>query len=224
MIFADKLLKIRDEAGISQEHLAEKVGVSRQAVAKWEMGATMPDIDNLLLISNFFQVSVDYLLKEESYPYSRCEPSYDNDEVIEFLVSAKQKTYAAGKSRNLDANSSRLHSTDLSYEEGNFKYLDTYVGGRHFSGEEVVWYQEKPIWAMNYSGRTLNDKLANFLKEALLQVTKKAPYRGPDIYRDGKYVYVNLVSGEFNWFQGIEKIYYEDELIYELVYHGGAVK
>lgn len=179
MIFTDKLRKIRDEAGISQEYLAEKVGVSRQAVAKWEMGATMPDIDNLLLISDFFQVSIDYLLKEESYPDTRCEQSYENNEVIEFLVSAKQKTYAAGKSRNLDATSSRLHSTDLFYEEGNFKYLDTYIGGSHFSGEEVVWYQEKPIWAMNYSGRTLNDKLGNFLKESNFTSNKESPISRP---------------------------------------------
>ena len=224
MLLADKLRKMRDEVGISQERLAEKLGVSRQAVAKWEIGVAMPDVDNLIQISNFFQVSIDYLVKMESYPDTKCESSYENSEIIKFVILAKQNTYAAGEDGAGKVPSSRLESMDLFYEKGDFKYLDTFVGDAHFSGEEVVWYQDKPIWAMNYSGRVLDDKLGNFLKESLLQVSMKAPYRGPEIYRDGKYVYVNLVSGEFDWFQGVEKIYYEDELIYELVYHGGSVK
>lgn len=226
MTFADKLWKTRDEAGISQERLAEELHVSRQAVAKWESGLAMPGIDHLVGISNFFQVSLDYLVKDQGYPdcpsEERSKPNNDHEEIINFLVEAKQKTYANFNAGKIQP--SRPASTDLAYEKGDFKYLDTYVGSSHFSGSEVVYYQEAPVWSMNYIGRLLSGQLGDFLTEMLARVSEAMPYRGPEFYRDGKYVYVNSVSGEFDWFTGAEKIYYEDELIYELVYYGGAVR
>ena len=53
------------------------------------------------------------------------------------------------------------------------------------------------------------------LKEVLLQVTEKFPYRGPKIYTKGDYHYHCKVDGEFVWFQGYEDIFYLDEKIYE---------
>ena len=226
MIFKERFKEIRKTAGFSQEKVAEALDISRQAVANWESGAAMPDIDNLIGLSELFQVSLDYLVKE-SVAYliqKKSDQKADYSHAIEFLVEAKQNTYAAGEGSAQTAPSSRLASTDLQYEKGDFKYLDTFVGGTHFSGEEVVWHQEKPMWAMNYSGRVLEDILGNFLKESLLRVSEKAPFRGPEIYRNGKYTYVNAIDGEFEWFQGVEKIFYEHELIYELFYHGGLVK
>ena len=225
MSFSERLWKVRDEAGISQERLAEELNVSRQAVAKWESGAGMPDIDNLVGISNFFQVTLDYLLKDTVCPKMKSESDYGSSEIIDFIVEAKKKTYASANS--FDAArvaSTRLASSDLAYEAGDFKYWDTYVGGSHFSGTEVVWYKEVPVWAMNYSGRTLSGDLGSFLTDSLSRVNAEMPYRGPAFYRDGKYTYVNLVTGEFGWFNGVEKIYYDGELIYELVYHGGMVR
>jgi len=224
-MFANKLKEIRVAAGISQERLAEELDISRQAVAKWETGMTMPDIDHLIGIGNFFQVSLDHLVRDIPCHTVARESIYDHSEIIDFIVEAKKKTYASAA--NFDAAcvaSSRLESKDLSYEKGDFKYLDTYVGSSHFSGSEVVYQKEKPVWSMNYIGRSLSGQLGDFLTKMLSLVNVELPYRGPAFYRDGKYVYVNLVSGEFNWFQGIEKIYYENELIYELVYHGGVVR
>lgn len=65
MTFAEKLKNIRKQAGMSQEKLAEKLGVSRQAVTKWETGAGIPDIENMMLISALFSVSIDELLSNE---------------------------------------------------------------------------------------------------------------------------------------------------------------
>lgn len=65
MTFAEKLFELRKKNGFSQEELAEKIGVSRQAVSRWEGGETMPDSPNLLTISNLFGVSADYLLRDE---------------------------------------------------------------------------------------------------------------------------------------------------------------
>jgi transcriptional regulator with XRE-family HTH domain/ribosomal protein L12E/L44/L45/RPP1/RPP2 len=65
MIFAEKLKNIRKQAGMSQEQLAEKLGVSRQAVTKWETEVGVPDIENLITISNLFSISIDELLSNE---------------------------------------------------------------------------------------------------------------------------------------------------------------
>ena len=66
MTFAQKLKELRTRAGMSQEKLAEKVGVSRQAITKWETDKGAPDMDNLMAISDLFGVSVDELLGRES--------------------------------------------------------------------------------------------------------------------------------------------------------------
>lgn len=62
MTFGEKLKEARKQAGLSQEQLAEKIGISRSTVAKWETGMGLPDIDNLKIISDLLDVSVDYLL------------------------------------------------------------------------------------------------------------------------------------------------------------------
>ena len=65
MTFAEKLKTIRKQAGMSQERLAEKLGVSRQAVTKWETDTGIPDIENMMAISALFHISVDELLSNE---------------------------------------------------------------------------------------------------------------------------------------------------------------
>lgn len=65
MTFGEKLKQARIEAGYSQEQLAEKLAVSRSAIAKWETDKGMPDITNLKAIAQFLNVSVDYLLADE---------------------------------------------------------------------------------------------------------------------------------------------------------------
>lgn len=65
MIFADKLIALRKKSGWSQEELAEKLGVTRQSVSKWEGAQSVPDIDKILQLSHLFGVTTDYLLKDE---------------------------------------------------------------------------------------------------------------------------------------------------------------
>lgn len=65
MTFGEKLKAIRRQAGISQEKLAEKLGVSRQAITKWETNAGIPDIENIMTISKLFHISIDELLSNE---------------------------------------------------------------------------------------------------------------------------------------------------------------
>lgn len=62
MEFQDRLYRLRREKGMSQEELAEVVGVTRQAVQKWESGASRPDMDNLTTLARYFEVTLDWLI------------------------------------------------------------------------------------------------------------------------------------------------------------------
>ena len=65
MILADKIIRLRKKNGWSQEELANKMNVSRQAVSKWEAAQTTPDLEKILQLGNLFGVTTDYLLKDE---------------------------------------------------------------------------------------------------------------------------------------------------------------
>ena len=65
MTFAEKLKTLRKQAGMSQEQLAEKLRVSRQAVTKWETDGGIPDIENIMAISTLFDISIDDLFSKE---------------------------------------------------------------------------------------------------------------------------------------------------------------
>lgn len=65
MILADKIILLRKKNGWSQEEFAEKMGVSRQSVSKWEGAQSIPELDKILLMARIFGVSTDFLLKDE---------------------------------------------------------------------------------------------------------------------------------------------------------------
>ena len=68
MNISEKILKLRKEKGLSQEAFAEKLGVSRQSVSKWESSGALPDIDKIIAMSELFGVSTDYLLGKKNSP------------------------------------------------------------------------------------------------------------------------------------------------------------
>ena len=63
MNIADRIQSLRKNKGISQEELADKIGVTRQSVSKWESEQSTPDIEKIILLSDYFDVTTDYLLK-----------------------------------------------------------------------------------------------------------------------------------------------------------------
>ena len=65
MTLGEKIQKLRKEKGLSQEALAEKVTVTRQTISKWELGQSTPDLDFIAQLSDIFNVSSDYLIKDE---------------------------------------------------------------------------------------------------------------------------------------------------------------
>ena len=68
MILGEKIAQLRRKNGWSQEELADKMGVSRQAVSKWESNQTTPDLERILRLSSLFGVTIDYLLKDGAAP------------------------------------------------------------------------------------------------------------------------------------------------------------
>lgn len=62
--FSEKLLELRRREGLSQEQLADRLGVTRQSVSKWESGAAVPELNKLIALSDLFSVSVDYLVRD----------------------------------------------------------------------------------------------------------------------------------------------------------------
>jgi transcriptional regulator with XRE-family HTH domain len=63
MNIADRIQNLRKSRGISQEEFADKIGVSRQTVSKWESEQSVPDIDKVIIMSDYFEVTADYILK-----------------------------------------------------------------------------------------------------------------------------------------------------------------
>lgn len=98
MILADKILSLRKKSGLSQEELADKMGVSRQSISKWESAASIPDINRILELAKIFSVSTDYLLKDELSEAEYSGAAEDSDCVRVSLAEATD--YMRAKQRS----------------------------------------------------------------------------------------------------------------------------
>ncbi len=225
MTFPERLRELRASSNRSQEQMALQLNVSRQAVAKWENGKALPDLDRAIAIGRLYRVTLDslFLPPEECVsPLRSDSKDLSREALIDFLLRAKRKTYAA-KSGAVE--SSRMLSHDAAYREGDYYYLDTYLGGKCFSGEEAVWIKNMPVWSMNYTGRVTGEGFSgDFLKEALMQVPREYPYRGPLCFQQGSRVYHAVIQGDFEWYSGMEEIFFENRKVFECMFHGGKIE
>ena len=83
MTLGEKLSKLRKENNYTQEQLADILGVSRQAISKWESNITYPETDKLIRMSELFDCSLDYLLKDAEETV-RNNQSNSNEEILFF--------------------------------------------------------------------------------------------------------------------------------------------
>lgn len=83
MDFGDRLKQIRTSQGLSQEQLAEKIGVSRQAITKWETKKGLPDIENMVILAEIFKVTLDELVLQESQLENRKKTVYKSETVYD---------------------------------------------------------------------------------------------------------------------------------------------
>lgn len=101
MTFGEKIQKLRKEAGLSQEELSYQLGVSRQAISKWERDSGYPETEKIVRMSKIFHVTLDYLLNEEDTQKPEIGPDekgiYVSREMAEgFLFYQKRKLFKTG--------------------------------------------------------------------------------------------------------------------------------
>ena len=110
MDFGQKLKEIRKNEGLSQEQLAEKIGVSRQAITKWETGRGLPDIENMMILAEIFKTTLDELVSQDmpqstpKTPVYHSETSFDIDRQTHFdmqIGAAHSLTVCTGEDEKL---------------------------------------------------------------------------------------------------------------------------
>lgn len=144
-----------------------------------------------------------------------------------FLIKAKKNSYAlVGEKKEKTLVDG---AKELVFSDGLFSYRDCYYGFNPFAGEEVVFYDKRPIWIMNYSGRCISKdipskEIYDFLKKCLKKVNTKTLYRGPLEYKIGNFLYKNKINEAVDYFIGNECIYFKGKKVYELNYSGVFLK
>ena len=107
MTLEEQIKHYRKQAGLSQEKMAETIGVSRQAITKWENGTGTPDIANLMAIADLFQISVDELLSNEKSEKKQFDYIYESH--TEYDIDGK---------KNYDINLGGANTVELAAYEG----------------------------------------------------------------------------------------------------------
>ncbi|RJQ29603.1 hypothetical protein C4565_01740 [Candidatus Parcubacteria bacterium] len=156
----------------------------------------------------------------------------DQDELIDFIIYAKKRGYANISEATEVIKYEKSGAIKIIIRRGDWEYTDKYVGSKSFIGHEVVYYKGKPVWSMSYHGRVQTDDettkqhLTAFLKNALAQVDKDSIFRGPRIYMESDFTYINTFHGSLEFFSGEEMISQKPNtgLLYELRYNGGSIR
>lgn len=135
---ANRLVNLRKNNSLSQEALAEKLGISRQAVSKWERAEASPDTDNLIMLARLYGVSLDELLKtEDDIPQAAV---IAQDAAVSGEMSAAEEVSAAGGSGEMGSAGEALESayTGEVMEEGqeNSDYVHAGMDGVHIKDKD----------------------------------------------------------------------------------------
>ncbi|NLR95726.1 hypothetical protein HGP17_02615 [Rhizobium sp. P38BS-XIX] len=145
----------------------------------------------------------------------------------DFIVVAKAETYVGDGERLA---SCRSGSHDIGYVSGRWRYLDSYFGGRNFAGQELVWHDDEPVWAMNYFGHIIEPDLIDgtragmVIKSALLRLyLDEKRFLGGFEFEHAYGLYVDENIGDCHDFSGYEAIVVSERRAYELDYRGGLI-
>ncbi len=149
------------------------------------------------------------------------------DQLTAFIVRAKASSYVGRGPKSL---SYRPSSHDLQFHDGDFSYLDSYFGGTDFIGQEIVYFQGKPVWAMNYYGRVLEPSLitgaetGQIIQASLAEMYQQGRFLGGFEHATNNGIYYDTNLGDVASFTGREWITRNAVVVYDLVYHGGLIK
>lgn len=155
---------------------------------------------------------------------------FDLVQLEKFLYNSNKNGYAGDGKEVLPPQ--RPCFSEIEYREGDWIFHDSYCGHFFAPGQEVVYYQNKPVWAMAYAGGMKfeyhgNEKITHevfiFLKKALMVMDPKKPFRGPAKFKDGEFEYVSILKGDIKDFVGNEKILQNGKLVFEQNFIGGII-
>lgn len=147
---ANRLVNLRKEKGLSQEQLAEKIGVSRQAVSKWERSEASPDTDNIILLARLYNISLDELLKteddipeaEEASDIPEADGFEQTEQTFDEENADEDSEYASDGYYKEASNGDKVHIglDGIHVEEKGGDYVHIGLGGIHVEekgGERV---------------------------------------------------------------------------------------
>ncbi|GAB3535545.1 DUF5680 domain-containing protein [Photobacterium alginatilyticum] len=153
--------------------------------------------------------------------------NFSKQELHDFIVKAKANSYVGRAPKCL---SYRPGSNDILFQLGSFKYLDSYFGGTDFLGQEVVYFDDVPVWVMNYYGKILcpeiydAGKAGNVILESLALLYESGHFLGDSSHETELGIYHDTNEGDVASFSGYEWIDFQGCKVYDLTYHGGMVK
>jgi len=159
----------------------------------------------------------------------------EKETLLKFIALAHKNTYAAPKEvqqKHKCENPILPGHKDYEFSEGDFIYHDSYAGSTWAPGKEVVFFKNKPIWSMAYQGKTISifeesffqEKIFPFLKKALMNFDKDTPFRGPKEFKDDNFKYIFDLEGNYEYFKGQEKVFYNNEVVFIQDVMGGLIK
>lgn len=143
------------------------------------------------------------------------------------IVAAKRASYVGGGEKSV---SSREGSHDLVWSQEPWRYRDSYFGGTDFLGQETIWRDAEPVWAMNYHGFILRPDLIDgvrageTIKTALSAMYAEGRFLGGFRWLGPHGEYVDKSEGGVDLFSGEEAIYCDSIKAYGLRYSGGLIK
>jgi hypothetical protein len=151
----------------------------------------------------------------------------DIEQLTSMIVAAKAATYVGG---GIKAEPSRPGSHDLGWSQGRWRYLDSYFGGTDFLGQETIWLDDAPVWAMNYYGYILRPDLIDgqrageTIKAALMAMYSEGRFLGGFDWTGPHGQYRDTSTGDTRHFTGRETIIVQGEQAYALDYFGGLIR
>ena len=174
MSFAENLRLIRKEKNISQEELAEIIGVSRQAISKWEQGSVYPEIEKLLLLTKYFNVSLDALMLREIKSIEKEDTSFKN-----VIMPTGRITIKSYDGRSI-VNCYKVLASQVMYKAKSDepKYWLIGVNDGAFWGEKSIilgWYidEETIKREMNEIAEAINNGIALYELKYAVRVKNK---------------------------------------------------
>lgn len=149
-----------------------------------------------------------------------------------FLVDAKRRTYAGLDDDATVSAPAFPGSKQLEYRAQNLSYRDIYFGMTYFVGQEVVCSDDRVVWSMSYAGglipgiadRAEVAAIYAFLRQSLLRIQADTPFRGPLLFEEGDFRYVNTPEGDVCEFAGAEQVTRSGTKVYDLRYGGGMIR